>query len=441
VNQQRVLYTQTSDGTNIAYSTRGEGPALVYMQPYSHQGLDWHRPEMASWYGALAERFTLVRYDPRRFGLSERSDAEINVDSLVHDLEAVVDRVGLGQFDLLGASALGFSAAVYAAHHPERVRSLILWGTPPTGEAFAASQRVRSIDQILQFDEELVLELQARYIFGDEVPLTRDRLEHARVTIDPEVLSLWIRTAVEGDVREALAAVRSPTLVVYPLDSTYLTSADAQRTASLVPNAEYVEIAGSYYPYQVADQDAGIALIEDFLAQASPRTEPQPASQGFQTVMFTDLEASTALTQRLGDEGAQELLRGHNRTVRSALVANGGREVKHTGDGIMASFTSAVAAVTAALAIQRELAGGEVRVRVGLNAGEPIAEDGDLFGTAVQLAARVTDRAEPGQVLVTRVVADLCAGKTFRFSSIGPVSMKGLDEAVELFEVRAGGAQ
>ena len=107
----------------------------------------------------------------------------------------------------------------------------------------------------------------------------------------------------------------------------------------------------------------------------------------------------------------------------------------HTGDGIMASFGSAVSAVEASLAIQREMAGGEVRVRIGLNAGEPIAEDDDLFGTAVQLAARITDRAEPGQILVSRVVADLCAGKGFEFTSAGDASMKGFDEPVALFEV------
>ena len=101
----------------------------------------------------------------------------------------------------------------------------------------------------------------------------------------------------------------------------------------------------------------------------------------------------------------------------------------------MASFGSAVSAVEASLAIQREMAGGEVRVRIGLNAGEPIAEDDDLFGTAVQLAARITDRAEPGQILVSRVVADLCAGKGFEFTSAGDASMKGFDEPVALFEV------
>ena len=115
---------------------------------------------------------------------------------------------------------------------------------------------------------------------------------------------------------------------------------------------------------------------------------------------------------------------------------HGGREVKHTGDGIMASFPSAVSAVTAALQIQRELTSGEVRVRVGLNAGEPIAEDGDLFGLSVIKAARIADRAEPGQVLVSNVVMELCEGKTFEFASLGAVSLKGFDEAVTLFEVK-----
>ncbi len=121
--------------------------------------------------------------------------------------------------------------------------------------------------------------------------------------------------------------------------------------------------------------------------------------------------------------------------MRAALGEHGGREVKHTGDGIMASFPSAVSAVTAALQMQRDLAGGEVRVRIGLNAGEPIAEDDDLFGTAVQLAARITDRAEPGQVLVSRVVRDLCAGKTFTFTSVGEATLKGFDEPVALYQV------
>ncbi len=98
-----------------------------------------------------------------------------------------------------------------------------------------------------------------------------------------------------------------------------------------------------------------------------------------------------------------------------------------------------MSAVKASLAIQREMAGGEVRVRIGLNAGEPIAEDDDFFGTAVQLAARITDRAEPGQVLVSNVVRELCAGKGFEFTSAGDATLKGFDEPVALFEVAPRG--
>ena len=88
-----------------------------------------------------------------------------------------------------------------------------------------------------------------------------------------------------------------------------------------------------------------------------------------------------------------------------------------------------------ALQIQRELAGAEVRVRIGLNAGEPIAEDDDYFGSAVQLAARVCDRAEPGQILVPQVVRDLCRGKGFRFQDLEEATLKGFDEPVRLFVV------
>jgi adenylate cyclase len=161
------------------------------------------------------------------------------------------------------------------------------------------------------------------------------------------------------------------------------------------------------------------------------------------TILFTDMEGSTSLTQRLGDAAAQDILRTHNRIVRDALAAHSGNEIKHTGDGIMASFTSASAALEAAVAIQKALADHNqgdpdtpIRVRIGLNAGEPVAEDEDLFGTAVQLAARVCDKAEPGQVLVSNVVQELAAGKGFDFADQGEASLKGFEKPVRLHAVR-----
>jgi class 3 adenylate cyclase len=163
---------------------------------------------------------------------------------------------------------------------------------------------------------------------------------------------------------------------------------------------------------------------------------------GYRIILFTDLAGSTEMTQSLGDEAAMGILRVHDMIVRREISARKGREVKHTGDGIMASFTSASAAVEASMAIQRALAAHNkhgadhpVRVRIGLSAGEPVAQNEDFFGAAVQLARRACDHAEPDRILVPAVVRDLCIGKTFRFMDIGEVPLKGFPEPVRLFDV------
>ena len=154
------------------------------------------------------------------------------------------------------------------------------------------------------------------------------------------------------------------------------------------------------------------------------------------------MEGSTALTQRLGDAKAQDVLRTHNRIVRDALKAHSGSEIKHTGDGIMASFASASRALECAIAMQRafaahnESAEQPIRVRIGLNAGEPVAEEKDLFGTAVQLAARICAQAEPGEILAPIVVRELAAGKGFLLADRGDVALRGFEDPVRLYEVR-----
>jgi class 3 adenylate cyclase len=153
------------------------------------------------------------------------------------------------------------------------------------------------------------------------------------------------------------------------------------------------------------------------------------------------MESSTALTGHLGDERAQELLRAHNQIVRGALTRHGGSEIKHTGDGIMASFASASGGLECAMEIQRRVAERNERaevpfgVRIGLNSGEPVAEESDLFGTAVQLAARISGHAEAGQVLVSNVVRELVSGKGFLFADRGSVPLKGFEEPIRLFEL------
>jgi class 3 adenylate cyclase len=161
----------------------------------------------------------------------------------------------------------------------------------------------------------------------------------------------------------------------------------------------------------------------------------------FRTILFTDIVGSTRLTQQLGDRAAMELLRLHDRIVRHAIERLGGSEVKHTGDGLMASFRSVSAALDAAVAIQRSLADHNrtaahpLEIRIGVAAGEPVVENDDLFGAAVQLAARLCDRAASGSILVSGAVRDLAIGKHFAFARRGRLTMKGFDEPVGVFEV------
>ena len=160
------------------------------------------------------------------------------------------------------------------------------------------------------------------------------------------------------------------------------------------------------------------------------------------TILFTDVEGSTALTQRLGDAKAREVLRAHERIVREALQSHSGSEIKHTGDGIMASFPSATWAVESAIAMQKafaeynETADEPISMCIGLNAGEPIAEEKDLFGTAVNLAARIAAQAAGGEILASDVVRQLVAGKGFLFADRGQVALRGFEDPVRLYEVR-----
>ena len=181
--------------------------------------------------------------------------------------------------------------------------------------------------------------------------------------------------------------------------------------------------------------------LEEFLGDSPqfPRGEAYESS-AFRTILFTDLVGSTALTQRLGDEAAMTLLRRHDDAVRVALSEWEGREIKHTGDGIMASFTSASRAVGCALAIQQRLAASDepdadaaIQVRIGISAGEPLSEKGDLFGTAVQLAARLCASAEPGGILVSHAVRELCAGKNLEFDAARDLELRGFAEAVRAY--------
>lgn len=193
----------------------------------------------------------------------------------------------------------------------------------------------------------------------------------------------------------------------------------------------------------IADGFLGGSEVNPAGAAIVPGGNANDRDPGIRTVLFTDIVDSTALTQQLGDEAAMAFLSVHDTIVRDALRAHGGREVKHTGDGIMACFLSTVGAVRCATRIQRALAEQQhvdsqlkVRVRIGAAAGEPVDSHSDLFGSAVQLAARLCSHAQPAQSLVSNAVAELCIGKGLNFQDLGEVALKGFAKPVRVHAVQ-----
>lgn len=167
-----------------------------------------------------------------------------------------------------------------------------------------------------------------------------------------------------------------------------------------------------------------------------------PRDAALRVIMFTDLKDSTEMTTRLGETKAMHLLRIHNAFTRNALREHEGREVKHLGDGIMASFASIAQALDCAISIQKTLASFNsenaetpLRLRIGLSAGEPVEDDNDLFGATVQLAARLCAHAKPDQILATRDVLEHYDGAASLFTNLGLVRPKGFDQAIPVFEV------
>jgi class 3 adenylate cyclase len=193
---------------------------------------------------------------------------------------------------------------------------------------------------------------------------------------------------------------------------------------------------------EVADLFMGGSEVNSAGAAILPGGSANDRDPGIRTILFTDIVGSTALTRKLGDEATMELLAVHDKIVRDALADLGGREVKHLGDGIMASFVSAASAVKCASRVQREIAkhnaekrNRSFKVRAGVAAGEPVEHHDDLFGVTVQLAARLCSHADAEQILVSNVVAELCEGKVLAFEDLGAITLKGFGQPVRAHAV------
>jgi class 3 adenylate cyclase len=441
--EQRIQYAKTSDGMSIAFSTIGEGDPILYLSAngFSHIQLEWQFPEMRGWYERLAEGRMLVRFDPRGVGLSQRGVSDFSLDCLLLDLDAVVGHLGLETFALWGGQHSGPVAVAYAVRHPKQVSHLILWCTYARAADFSASPQIQATRLLVDKDWETYSETAAHVLLGWSAGEQAHRFAALiRESTTPDSFRPGLGAIEKLDVSDLLSQVRSPTLVLHRRQVPFLDVNVARGLASRIPGARLALFEGTALAPYLEDTDAVIAAIIDFLGEGGQATQ-RPEAGTFRTILFTDVEGSTALTQRLGDTRAREVLRVHERIVRDALRAHQGSEVKTMGDGFMVSFSSATRALECAVALQRafaahnESADEPIRVRIGLNAGEPIAEEEDLFGTGVILAARIAAKAEGGEILASDVVRQLAMGKGFLFSDHGDVELRGFEDPVRLYEV------
>lgn len=224
-----------------------------------------------------------------------------------------------------------------------------------------------------------------------------------------------------------------------------LCTAPSPEAAATVHREAHGLVAGKIIEVspEIAEGFLGESEVNNAGAALVPGGAENQRDPGIRTVLFTDIVGSTELTQRLGDDAAMAVLQVHDEIVRNALRELSGREIKHTGDGIMASFFSAVAAARCATRIHRALTqyeqekkGVPIKVRIGAAAGEPVEDHLDLFGSTVQLAARLCSHAQPQQSLVSNVVAELCIGKGLNFQDLGEISLKGFERPVRVHSIQ-----
>ncbi len=437
-------FCKSADGTEIGYVKVGEGPPLLCVYPWAGEfDVAWAFPGGRAWILALAQHRTYIAYDRRGTGVSQRDPEELTLEADVADLEAVVEAEGLERFDLLSGYEATSVAASYAVAHPDQVAKLVFFGPYSRGADFRNPEAVKALADLAQGPGWSIARRSIADVLMPSGPadVLRTWVQQAKATSSPEVFASYLEREATLDISDLVPKFTVPCLVLHRKDSRLVPAAAVRQFAARLSDAKLVLVSGDCsFPY--VDPEQLVRPILEFLGTgAEPASAIAERGSSVATVLFTDLVGHTAMMSRLGDERGRDVLRAHERITRDLLAANGGKEVKTMGDGFMASFTSVTKAVECAVALQNafaernEGADEPMHVRVGLNAGEPIEEDGDLFGATVILASRLAAKADGGEILVSDVVRGLCSGKGFLFADRGEFVAKGFEDPVRIYDV------
>ena len=429
-----------SAGVSIAYQVHGEGPLdLVFVPGFvSHVELIWTEPTVASFFRRLASFARLVVFDKRDQGLSDRFGRPPTLEQSMDDLRAVMDAAGCKRPAVFGISEGGPMSVLFAASHPDRVGSLVLYGTYARMLAapdYPAGIPAESLDKwagIIRRDwgGPVGIELWAPSAEGD--PSFEDWWARLlRYGTSPAGAIALMELYRELDARVALPAIEVPTLVLHCSGDRMIPIGLGRYLADNIAGSRFVELAGDDH---VAFTDAEPLLdeVEEFLVGSRGAAQSERA---LATILFTDLVDSTARAAELGDRRWRHLLERHDAAVRRQLALHRGREVKTVGDGFLATFDGPARAIRCADALRGELASLGLEVRSGIHTGEVELIGDDLGGIAVNIGARIGAEAVAGEVLVSSTVRELVVGSGLEFADRGVRSLKGVPGEWRLFAI------
>lgn len=433
-------FTQ-SDGLSIAYQVWGEGERNLVLIPgmISHLEASLTRPGYMKWIKTIASLGRVAVFDKRGNGMSDRIQGAPSLDERVMDIGAVMDAAGMASATLIGLSEGASLACVYAAMRPERVERLVLCGGYARGRLAREFLSEETLQRdLIQFREGWG-KLNAQHPFsafgpGPADPEGREKFaQFQRMSATPTTVAALYELASRIDISAILPSITQPTLVLHRRDEVPNGRDAAEDFVRRMPHAEYCIAPGDQHLPWEGDLDSYCAPIIEFVTGAPPA--PSEATRTLATVLFSDLVGSTSEQARLGDEAWRVLMDRHDEICAAQVARHGGKLVKFTGDGFLATFNSPTSALECAGALLEALSGLGLKVRFGAHTGEIETRGEDISGLGVVVASRIMDQANKGQILASDLVRQLMLGSFCRFEDRGFQELKGFPDAWRLYEV------
>jgi DNA-binding SARP family transcriptional activator/class 3 adenylate cyclase len=432
--QTTTRYAMNGD-ISLGYQVFGDGELELLLTTgwVLPMELAWDDPAYVRFLERLGSFARVLLWDKRGTGLSDRfAPGDLpTFDERVSDLLAVMDAAGFERPALLGLSEGALLSCLFAAKHPERTRSLALYGgwartivAPdyPWGTTHEQFDRFVNAVTATWADATPLLRLWAADVHSDTA-LRAWWTRALHLGASPGAAVQWLRLTAEYDIRDALPSITVPTLVVHRSDDAIIPVVHGRYLANHIPGAKYVELPGANHLWWVGDHEQVLEPVQQFLTGSAPGPAPERV---LTTLLFTDIVDSTRRASEAGDRRWRFLQSQHDRAVRSEIARHNGREVKTMGDGFLATFDGPTRAVRCAAAIRDAVVAIGIDVRAGLHTGEVELVGDDIAGIAVNIAARVCALAGPGEVLVSRTVVDLVAGSGLEFVPRGEHELGGL---------------